>query len=488
MFDHFSWRDLCLILTVFCFSRFVYLLAGLEFDTSMLETGLQFIDVELLKHRLVESLTFYHATPPLLNLLAGAGLKLFGEQAPWFFSIIFHLLGLLTAIAIFDLTRLLTGHRPVAWCLTVVLLFNPAFVLYENWFMYTMPTLALLSLSAWFLLKYLKTDAALWCACFFGTAGLLVLTRAIFHFYWLLLLIAILLSVASVNRRQLIVFAALPVLVCGLWYGKNLYLFGSFSAGSLLGLSLSNVTSLAVPKAALQPHVDAGRLSRFAVTSRYRELPRLLNEETLAPKTGIPVLDENKKSNGRRNFNSLEMKAVSEYYRSDSLTVLKLFPDRYLSTISISHQVFFSPGSMFVYFSEQNRASVKAFTRIYNPLLYGAKITASGIEQPHFGFSGKWFIPTNMGFTLTLLWLMVVLWASTRSLKTIFTANWSPSNIIVGYVFGNLLLIYLAGTYLELSENNRYRYIGEPLFWVLVAMMFLDGLNLLKRTRQNAGS
>jgi hypothetical protein len=58
---------------------------------------MQFIEPDLLEHRLLESLWYYHGNPPLLNLPAGIGLKRAGDEAPWFYSAVFHLMGALTA-------------------------------------------------------------------------------------------------------------------------------------------------------------------------------------------------------------------------------------------------------------------------------------------------------------------------------------------------------------------------------------------------------
>ncbi|MBT4162601.1 MAG: hypothetical protein HOC70_01010 [Gammaproteobacteria bacterium] len=460
--------DFVILTGIFLATRVMYLFMGLHFDLTFLESGLQFIDPLLLKERLIESLFFYHAKPPLMNLIAGIGLKLFDNHAVWLFSTLFHILGLLTAFALLDLISALSNNRKIAWIAVTILLLSPSFVLFENWFMYTFPVCALLTISAWLLYRYLSSGSVIWGAAFFSSIMMLVLSRALFHFYWFTLVLAILVLITSLNRKQMMTLAALPLLVCLGWYGKNLFLFGSFSSSSLLGLSLSNVSTLTLPRELLQQHVDRGELSRFATVSRYRDLPKVLNNEELAPRVGIPVLDDNKKSNGNRNFNSLEMKIVNELYLSDAFTVIQLYPDHYLNALIISNRIYFSPGSMSVYFSEKNRRASSMATRIYNFALHGAGTSEGRIEQPHFGYTGKWFVPVNTGYLLVLLSSIVFLWASWRSLRTILTGTWTPRNITIGYIFGNLLLLYLAGTLLELAENNRYRYIGEPLSWVLV--------------------
>ena len=82
---------------------------------------MQFIDVQLLENRLLESLWYYHANPPMLNLLAGIGLKLFGTHAGVFFSVVFHVLGLLAAFAVYALTLRLSTAPAVAVIATAAL-------------------------------------------------------------------------------------------------------------------------------------------------------------------------------------------------------------------------------------------------------------------------------------------------------------------------------------------------------------------------------
>ncbi|MBL8268654.1 hypothetical protein, partial [Steroidobacter sp.] len=172
-------RDLWVVVVLFVSSRLLYAALGLEFDASTLPYYMQFIDVELLRHRLLESLWYYHANPPLLNLLAGVGLKVFGDHADLFFSVVFHALGAMLALTVYALTLRLSGAWQAATLTTAVLVFSPSFVLYENWLMYSFPAAALLTISAWVLCRYLQTWQTKWCVGFFAVLAALLLTRSL---------------------------------------------------------------------------------------------------------------------------------------------------------------------------------------------------------------------------------------------------------------------------------------------------------------------
>lgn len=461
-------RDLAIVIALFLSSRGLYAWLGLEFDASTLPTYMQFIDVELLKTRLLESLWYYHANPPMLNLVAGVGLKLFGEQAHVFFSLVFHLLGLAAAICVYALTLRLSSAPPAAVIATGLMVFSPSFVLYENWLMYSFPAAVLLTLSAWMLCRYVDTHQTKWCAALFVVLALLLLTRSLFHLAWMVL-IALLLVACMWDRRREVLFAALaPILVVVLWYGKNYYYFGVFSGSSWMGLGLSNISTLVATREELQPLVADGRVTPFALVSRYHQMDRLFTSQQLPP-TGVPVLDEIKKSNGIYNFNSQQVIAVSRDYTRDAVTVIRTYPFSYVVGLTISNRLFFSPSNMNVYFSLPNRAAVKPMERLFNPLLYGVGATPKVLEQPHFGFNKESFLEVNTSRLLIAFWVLLLAYGYTQARQALLGKDPErrPRAIVLGFIVVTALYLYVVGTALELAENYRYRFLIEPLFFVL---------------------
>ena len=85
-----------LLAMVFAVSRLGYYLLGVRFDARPVLNYYQFIDPELLKHRLFESLLYLHIQPPGWNLYVGTVLKLF----PTSYSSAFHVSHLLMGLGI----------------------------------------------------------------------------------------------------------------------------------------------------------------------------------------------------------------------------------------------------------------------------------------------------------------------------------------------------------------------------------------------------
>src|SRR5262245_53397510 len=105
---------------------------------------MQFIDTPLLQNRLLESLWYYHATPPMLNFITGVAMKVFGSYAHPALKFLFHVLGLLVTLCVYSLTRNLSGSRVAGLVTAGIVTFSPAFVLYENWLQYEFPAMVLL--------------------------------------------------------------------------------------------------------------------------------------------------------------------------------------------------------------------------------------------------------------------------------------------------------------------------------------------------------
>ena len=438
---------------------------------------MQFIDPDLLATRLAESLWYSHAHPPGMNLLAGIGLKLFGSNASMFFQVCFQALGAALALAAFALTLRLTGQRWVALACTAAIVWSPAFVLYENWFMYSFCEASLLTVAGAALYKYLDGRKTVWAVALFGSLAALALTRSFFHIGWLALVVGYVAIAARGHRRRTFGAAALPLLLVAMWYGKNAYLFGTFSASTLFGIGLSNISTLAVSRDELAPLVHAGVLSPFALVSRYEQTDLLFSSQQLPP-TEIPVLDDVRKASGAYNFNSLQMVAVNQYYTRDALRVARIFPFSYVVGWLIANRLFFSPPQMNLYFTHPNRAAALPFERVFNAILYGVPAVPSYIAQPHFGFQPPpYLLEVNTSSVSIALWVLVFVFGYLQTRRGLLATEDSADRnraLVLGFILFNMLYVYTVGTAFELGENYRYRFAVEPLFFAALAMIATD--------------
>lgn len=447
------------------------MMPGLEFDATPFPDYMQFIDRPLLEDRLLESIWYAHAHPPLLNLLVGVGLKLPGDPYALLAAIVFHGLGLLMIVCLFAVCLRLTGSRVAAYAAAALILLNPAFTLYENWLLYTFPAAALLGISAYALLRSLDDEGSRWLYGLFALLAALALLRSLFHLVWLACILAMLLLLLKERRRTILVSAALPLLLTAGWYAKNLVYYGTFSASSMLGLGLSNISTLTFRQDELAPLVIDGHLSPFALVSRYTDTEILFTADVPEP-TGIEVLDTTRKSSGAWNYNSRGLLDVSEHYRHDAMSLIRLHPANYVTGLILANRLYFSPTSMNEYFSPANREALAPVENIYNPLVLGAHADPRYMIQPHFGFDREPSLEVNTSLRLILLTVVLLAFGYAR-FRRAFVSDDPESRvtgIIIGFIACNILYVWLVGTAVELGENFRYRFLAEPLFFVLLVV------------------
>jgi 4-amino-4-deoxy-L-arabinose transferase-like glycosyltransferase len=457
----------------------VYFAAGIRFDASPFPGYIQFIDDELLGERMLESIWYSHAHPPGLNLLAGVAYRAFGDAAPTFLSLLFHGLGLVLAVALFALTLRLTGSRIAAFAATAAIVLSPGFVLYENWLMYTFLEAVLLTASAVALYKTLDRGSAAWAAAMFVTLAALVLTRGLFHLGWLALVVAYV-AWAAPDRLRILKAAALPFAVATLWYAKNWFYFGTFAGSTMFGLGLSNIGTLTVPRADLQPLVEQGIVSPLALVSRYENVALLFAVANDSP-SGIPVLDRPLKSDGEYNYNYLPLIALNRQYARDSLNVIRRHPAGYAIGVVIANRLFFSPSSMNEYFAAENRAAAKPFERVFNPVFYGVPAEPGYIAQPHFGFDVPPSLEVNTSAWLIALWVLVLVfgWLQVRPAFFARSCGDRAARITLGYLLFVMVYVHALGTLVELGENYRYRFAVEPFLAVAAAVIATDAVRRL---------
>jgi hypothetical protein len=121
-----------LLLLVFAFSRIGYYLLGVRFDARPVFHFFQFIDPELLKHRLLESIYYAHAQPAGFNLYVGIILKLFPGSYSVAFHVVYLLLGAVICCLLYYLMRVCGVASSLAVILTSLFIVSPGVVLFEN--------------------------------------------------------------------------------------------------------------------------------------------------------------------------------------------------------------------------------------------------------------------------------------------------------------------------------------------------------------------
>jgi hypothetical protein len=307
---------------------------GIGFDDTTLGWYVQFADPELLRSRLLETVLYLRDQPPLFNLYLGVILKVFAGHAKVAFYLTFLGCGLVLAMSLFLL--LIRMQVPLFWSTLVAILFvvHPTTILYENLLAYDYPLAALLCLAALFLHRFLSARRSADGFSFFLLLAVTILTRGIYHLFWMLFIAAAIFLAVRERRRQVIRVSVLPVALALSLYVKNYCVFGDSLAGRMtLGVNLAYMTAWNLPLEERERLLQQKILSplTFVNTSSGRPAGPRDYQLFLPPfhKTGIAVLDQEVKSTGDVNWNHAAMGAVGERHYRDALYVLEHYPWTY---------------------------------------------------------------------------------------------------------------------------------------------------------------
>jgi len=232
-----------LLAVVFVLSRLAYYLAGARFDARPILHYYQFIDPELLKHRLIESMYYLHVQPPGWNLYTGVVLKLFPQSYPLALHIVHLLLGLATCWLVFYLMQVLGVSRWIALALAAWFTISPGTVLFENFMLYEYIVCFLLVAAAAALWRCGNRGSLQRFLLFFVLLLALVFMRNFFHLIYVLAILAALVYLSKGLRRRVLLAAALPLMIVAGLYTKNWILFGSFSGSTWMGMNMDTITA-----------------------------------------------------------------------------------------------------------------------------------------------------------------------------------------------------------------------------------------------------
>ena len=108
-----------------------------------------------------------------------------------------------------------------------------------------------------------------------------------------------------------------------------------------------------------------------------------------------------------------------------------------------------------------------------------------------YGFPDEITAPARTNIVLIVAWLIVFGWAYTQARRVLLdkAARSDPRTLVIGFLVVTAAYNYLISTTIELGENYRYRFLVEPLFFVLAATAIValyERLNSARRSTYRA--
>lgn len=475
-------RTLYALLTmVFVVSRIGYYLLGVRFDARPVLHYFQFIDPELLKRRLFESLFYLHTQPPGWNLYTGAVLKVFPIAYPTAFHVTYLLLGLGLCWSMYYLMRIGGVSRWLAFTLAAWFIVSPGVVLFENYLLYEYLVAFLLIGAAAALACFVRDDRTIWAALFFAALFSLVLVRNFFHLVYFGAILAALAYVCRAYRRTVLLCGALPlVMILGL-YAKNWLLFGSFSGSTWMGMNVDTITAHQLTGAEARNLVRRGVISPASLLDLGSPIDGYRPYIQTPARTGIPVLDDCVTSSGATNFNCLAFLQVQRIYTRDGLALLKIYPVVYLRSVETAWFTYFLPSGDFPFF-DLNRPKIHAIDRFWNLVFFGQFKEASDRKELRrlaaqgAGLSLVLYTGVFLMIGLPALWIWGVYYVISGVRRKTLDR---PTAIVIGFLLLNIAYVTAIANLLSSFENNRYRFPLDAFYVVLLGVALTKGLRQL---------
>jgi hypothetical protein len=455
------------VLGCFVVSRMAYRAAGVRFDETSFDYAWQFADTPSLKHDLLRTVWYAHTQPPGFNALLGIGLHSPISTAATF-NLLYLAMGAVMAVILYALLRTALGSVPVAVVLSALFVVSPTCVLYENWLFYTYPEAVLLLVTALFGMRYVRNGRLSSCIACLGAVVALVWTRSLFHLVWVLVVGGILVWAVAAGRRRrtgLLVLAAFSL--ASLLYFKNLALYGQFEASSWTGPSLARISTFELPEEERRNLVADGTLSPFATALPFQYVWNPLDPRNpplpTSPKTDAQVLSSPTRASGGINFNFLGYVPINDLYRDDALWVLRHAPHAYLKGVGSAWSDYFYPSAEYP-FVTANRSKIEGVSKIEQIALLQWN-TPAPFPDPRFARAR----PSEHALTVVLAtaWMCGagpwVLWRRRRY-------GLSPeASFLIAYCTVAVVFVAVVGNSIEVGENNRFRFVTDPLLLIATA-------------------
>jgi hypothetical protein len=458
-----------LLSVVFVLSRIAYYLLGVRFDARPVLNFFQFIDPELLKHRLLESLYYLHIQPPGFNLYTGLVLKLFPNAYPAVFQAIHLALGISICWLTYYLMSVCGVNSWLAFTLTGLFIVSPGVVLFENFMLYEYPLVFLLLVAAAALYNFCLRERAIYAVLFFTSLLFLLLVRNQFHLIYIAGAFLALLYFYKRRRRMLFLSGIVPLLLAFGLFFKNWVLFGTFSSSTWMGMNMSTILTHQLTEEEARGFISRGLISPVSLIDAGAPIALYRSYVQMPPKTGIPVLDEEVTSTGATNFNNPVFFQIQRYYIKDGLWILRDYPVAYLRSLEAAWFSYFLPTGDFPFF-DLNRPRISGIDRFFNLVFFGQfRYTSDRKELRTIAAQGgKLSLILYTGIFLLIGLPALWLWSIYYLVTGIRRKTLAPQvAVLIGFLLFNITYLTAVANFLSSFENNRYRFQFDAFFVIL---------------------
>jgi hypothetical protein len=322
-----------------------------------------------------------------------------------------------------------------------------------------------------------------------GTA--IVMTRALFHPLWLVLLVALLAWTYRIHigGRAIATMCLIPVVVVGGWMLKNYVLFDTPTLSSWSGMNLQRAVVQVAPDRDLQDWYARGEISEISVLypsgfssyPNYAELVPACQARHAHPALSTFWHDSTQSS---PNFNAECYLPVFDRVGRDALAIIENHPTVFLSGRWWAARAWFVDGGLPI---TEVSPIYKGLRQVYGvlDLAVPARLPGPRFAGGEFGTSSFAVRTSLTNMLLTALVLGKALRAAARRLRRLPASRFALLDCVAGLIVGWNILI---GVLFELGEQPRFRTVTDPITTALGVRVCWQMWSRWKRGRGQASS
>ena len=457
---------------------------GLRFDSGQLNGATlsqlwQLLPVGLLRHQLLQSIVHLHSQPPLFNLVTGAFLQLPDASQPWAADAGMFACAVAVAVGTAGMLLELGVNRVTVIVVTVLLVVaDPAQFLYTTYYFYALPTAALVTLTGFAAIRWVRTERLQPGLAYGVLAAVLILTNSSYQLYTVALATVPVVWVLRRRWRETVVALLVPLAVVVTWYAVGIVQFGSATTSSWLGMNLARSTVQLDSPADIASLIKQGVLTPTAAIRPFSALSAYgsLGEHAL---TGQQALDQRLKAGSKEfpnpNYNNIAYIGVARSYFTNDLHWIEHRPQHYLKNLTIGARLWLLPSEQ--YFATEALGGGQTWHLDGYTTVYDEAVLLQGSPDPGAVLT---VIQTHGGPALSNVSITVAL-ETLLALVVLPLVAWRRRKVDRARAAGALWIwiiiasVFVSTTLLEAAENNRFRFElgGLPIVGATVAVAWL---------------
>ncbi|WP_428263081.1 hypothetical protein [Haliangium sp.] len=448
---------------VFIVSRVGFYAAGLRFSTEHVGEMMHFLPPSLLQDDLARSLLYMHSQPPLMSVFMGLTMKLFPGHYEFAFASVFALIGLgfgWIQMALFERLRFPARIGLAVACAYALL---PQTVVFEHYFFFTHILAFLMLASALLLARALERPTGPRWLSFFLLIAVIVNFKSAFHLIWMVLLgVAAFVCLPRVKHRTVAVALALPLLLGGAWYAKNLVMFGHFQSSSWMGFALAFKSYRGIPVSERRRRAQRGELAPVTAANIYGgvdEYARALGVDLARDRTDVPLLEMKRKASGQHNFHHRIYIEANQAIAAEAWRLIRSDPGPYLEDVRKSLRYFGKPATDYRPVNTPYR-QIQRYCDAVNTLL-------------HDRWGGYGLCLWTLMMLSCMVFMVPRLIAFARAPR-----SQSVEDLVYIYMALTALYVYVLLIFLDSGETHRQRMVVDPF---IVTCFALDLRRLWRR-------